>query len=383
MNGKRPKIVFLTRSPAYGGAEFHLLQLLRWLDPSAVDARIVCFAEDPYSCRLGSSPPVHAQVSKETMPRTFLDFCRFFGRLRPDVIVFVNGFHGLFPWRAYLAARVDFGRRVFAIEHLMPEVLPPRKRAKGVLGLARRLIGWRARNDYKERIGSYLTDRIICVSNAVRTRLVDEYFHASDRLITVYNGVEITLYQRPHRENGAGKSPAPPTLLCVARLEHEKGVDNLLRALEILSSRAVSCTCTIVGSGRLERELRETCARTGLASTVKFNGFAEDVRPFLETSDIFVLPSRNEGLPYALLEAMASGLPCVATDVGGISDAISHGMNGMVVPPESPEALADAISELLNDPDKRSKMGELARATVASNFNGVESAKQLCALLTS
>jgi glycosyltransferase involved in cell wall biosynthesis len=118
-----------------------------------------------------------------------------------------------------------------------------------------------------------------------------------------------------------------------------------------------------------------------LSSTVLFLGFKEDVRPFLAAADIFVLPSRTEGLPFSLLEAMSSGLACVATDVGAVGEVISDGVDGLIVPPESPMALAEAIRRLLCDAELRSAIGKHARARIQSDFDQRKSLAAMVALL--
>jgi glycosyltransferase involved in cell wall biosynthesis len=380
-NVKRVKIVFLTRTHGYGGSEFHLTELLRRLDSSHVDARVVCFAQDPYSGRLESICRACAKVQRLNMPKTLLGLWAFFARLRANVIVFVCGCHGQFPWSAYLAARLYPRRKVFAIEHLTPEALPDQK-TSGIIGTLRRVAGWRARHNSKERITSYLSDRTICVSDMVRTRLIAQYGLTPSKLVTIHNGVETSRYYCSDEARKGESASNTPMLLCVARLEHEKGLDTLIRALELVSRQSTRYTCTILGSGRLENDLREMCVWSGIASNVKFEGFVADVRAYLGASDIFVLPSRNEGLPYALLEAMASGLPCIATDVGGVREVISDGADGKIVPSESPDQLAAAILELIANNDLRLNMGKRARAKIESSFNMDASVKRVWALLT-
>jgi glycosyltransferase involved in cell wall biosynthesis len=124
-------------------------------------------------------------------------------------------------------------------------------------------------------------------------------------------------------------------------------------------------------------------AESALCSTVMFLGFQEDVRPYLAAADIFVFPSRMraEGLPFALIEAMSSGLACIATDVGGVQEAISDGVDGMIVPPESPSALAESIRSLFLDSELRSTIGKRARARVESAFKESESLAEIRGLL--
>ena len=100
-----------------------------------------------------------------------------------------------------------------------------------------------------------------------------------------------------------------------------------------------------------------------------FEGFRDDVQPYLNTSDAFVLASRNEGFPLSILEATASGLLCLVTDVGGNSEVISTGVDGFVVPPGSSDAVADGIRYLVTHPQERLRMSRMARAKVCEQFD--------------
>lgn len=137
----------------------------------------------------------------------------------------------------------------------------------------------------------------------------------------------------------------------------------------IIRDQRPMCACLIIGDGPLETELRATSEALGIAASVTFLGRAEDVRPYLELGDIFVLPSTWEGLPLVLLEAMAYGLPCVATDVGGNREVVVHGETGLIVKSGSPEELAEAALYLTEHKTERERMGLKARQRVEDFFD--------------
>jgi glycosyltransferase involved in cell wall biosynthesis len=116
----------------------------------------------------------------------------------------------------------------------------------------------------------------------------------------------------------------------------------------------------LVGSGPLETELRQTVATLGLEANVLFAGSRGDVPEILPAFDVFALSSRFEGLPIALLEAMATGLACVATGVGGIPEVITDGVDGVLVEPGNPAQLAGAMVDVLGDPARRRELGRRA-----------------------
>jgi glycosyltransferase involved in cell wall biosynthesis len=156
----------------------------------------------------------------------------------------------------------------------------------------------------------------------------------------------------------------PVELLSVGRLDPEKAPENLLKALALLEERAKGrFRLTIVGDGQLENELRADAERFGDA--VRFRGHVAngpDLFELYRASDVFVHVARTEGLPQVLTEAQASGLPIVATDVGGVRAGLGGGAEALLVPPDAPEALAAAIARLASDSDLRADFRELGIA---------------------
>ncbi len=181
----------------------------------------------------------------------------------------------------------------------------------------------------------------------------------------VPNGIEVARF--------AAISPAPPPggplcLLSVARLAEQKGLDVLLRALPAVRAVIGPVTLTLLGEGPERSRLGTLAAELGLAEVVSFQGVVRDVRPFLAAAHAFVLPSRYEGIPLALLEAMAAGLPVVATAVDGNTDLIRDGVDGLLVPRDDPVALAQALVRILRDPDLAKRLGEEARRRARAGY---------------
>ncbi|MGE5192782.1 MAG: GT4 family glycosyltransferase PelF, partial [Deltaproteobacteria bacterium] len=143
----------------------------------------------------------------------------------------------------------------------------------------------------------------------------------------------------------------------------------LLRAMRLVVDEVSDFVLDIVGDGPDRPALESLCDELRLRGNVRFLGFRDDVHALLPQSDLFVLSSVTEGLPMTLLEAMAAGLPTVSTDVGGISELVAEGETGRLVPPQSPEALAAAILELVRDPERAARMGTAGRRRVAGEFD--------------
>lgn len=196
---------------------------------------------------------------------------------------------------------------------------------------------------------------------------------------TIPNGVDTRRFAPPEpaerrRLRRALGLPPVPAVVYAGRLAPEKGVDVLLDGWAAARARGLLGTLVLVGEGP-EREALERRARDhGILGAVRFVGAAADVSPWLAAADAFVLPSRTEGLSVALLEAMATGLPVVATDVGGTRDAA--GGAAVLVPPGDPAALAQALELVLPAPARAAALGEAARRRVLSRFGILQVARR-------
>ena len=165
----------------------------------------------------------------------------------------------------------------------------------------------------------------------------------------------------------------------IAELTKNKGISFLIEALRHLpptsyplrqsSSEASNLQAIIIGDGELRNELTQKTKELGLEDIVFFAGFIPDASHYLPAFDIFVLPSLKEGLPYSIMEAMAAGVPVVATRVGGIPDMITDGREGVLVEPRNPNFLADAVGRLMQNTDLRRALGSAARARAARDFS--------------
>jgi glycosyltransferase involved in cell wall biosynthesis len=164
------------------------------------------------------------------------------------------------------------------------------------------------------------------------------------------------------RRRSAGDALA---VLCLSRLTAEKGVEVLVDAAQILARRPVLFRMTLAGGGRQEPHIVDRVDALGLANVVQVLGGYEppDLPALLRSADVVVSTSHTEGLPLAILEAFAYGVPVVATDVGGVSELVTDEVNGLLVPPGDPQATADALARLADDESLRLRLAEQARLT--------------------
>jgi glycosyltransferase involved in cell wall biosynthesis len=155
----------------------------------------------------------------------------------------------------------------------------------------------------------------------------------------------------------------------VGALTREKRADRALRVVQRCWQHGAPVTLWIVGDGPLRSESDSCAEQLGMTSRVRWIGSVEDVGTYLGAADAFLLTSDTEGIPGALLEAMTVGLPCVATDVGGISEVLEDGRTGFLAPPDDEDALADRLSRIVRDQERRRGMGEAARRCARERFD--------------
>jgi len=159
-------------------------------------------------------------------------------------------------------------------------------------------------------------------------------------------------------------------ILFVGRLTKAKGVDILLKAIKIIKEKyQKEIRAAIVGKGYLDEELKGLVMELGIEKEVEFLGVRRDIEKLMQSTKLFVLPSRWEGLPLTILEAMSSGVGIIATKVGGIPEVIENEKEGILISPEDPEALAGAIAELLKDRELRVKLGVNAYKKVKEKYS--------------
>jgi glycosyltransferase involved in cell wall biosynthesis len=223
------------------------------------------------------------------------------------------------------------------------------------------------------RLLGRVTDLSLAVSPGVKDYLVEQVGLDPAKVRVVPNGVDMAAIDAarpgPAVRQELGLPEEVPLIGLVGRLDHwGKGHKELFEAMASLKER-YPVQALIVGGGRREVEMRELAAGLGLAAQAHFLGQRRDVPDLLQAMDIFVLPSYSEGVSLALLEAMAAGLPVIATAVGGTPEVVTDGETGLLIPPRDAEALAGALARLLGDPVWARQLGGNARRHVKANYS--------------
>lgn len=373
---RKRTLLFVINSFSFGGSEKHLLELLCRLEGCNVHSIVLSTDSDPFTERLKTRNCSSVSIRSEKSLKSFTDWSRIFREIKPDVTVLVYGTLWMLPWRAAVAGWFAGVQRLYAIQH-QPTPPPPEPQIlerKSTGDVLRRIFGGRTRRLLSARIPPYLCNKTICVSNAVRDNLIRQYRFPARKMLTIHNGVSPVDFA-PSQSNGLAIrkklriNEDELVLVCTSRLSPEKGLNVLLKAFSLVLHRNLPCKLIIIGEGYLQDELMEQIEELNLLQSVFMEGFQHDVRPYLCAADAFVLTSYVEGLPFSVLEAMACGLPCVVTNVGGNSEAVIDNVNGLIVEPGSAEQVAQAISYLLTQPQERKRMGIASRSRVLNEFD--------------
>lgn len=213
------------------------------------------------------------------------------------------------------------------------------------------------------RLLSWGTDEIVTVSDDARDVVVQVEKVNPRKVRRIWNGVDTELYRPPDR------IVAEPVIGTVARLSPEKDQRTLLTAFKLVRAELPDARLVLVGDGSEAADLARMARDLGISDQVDFLGPRSDVSEILHTFSVFTLTSTTEGISMTVLEAMAAGLPIVATDVGGNREIVAPPACGLIVPPGDPEALSRAYLELLADAQRRGQIGRNARRRAVEHFS--------------
>lgn len=360
-----PKALFTIGSLGLGGAESQMTLLLRELSARNWQCELfVLEAQGPLRAAIeAAGVPIHdggyhsgaARWRKAgQLARALLRLWVLARRVRPDVL------HAFLPLTNFLGAVAGRAAGV-------PLVLTSR-RALGTHQDRHPL--WRL----FDRVANALSHRVTVNSRAVGEDTVTRDAIRREKIVLIPNGMEFSRFDasavtRSAMREHLGLGPPAQAIVAVGNLLAYKGHDDLVRALPAILDRHPRARLFLAGEDRgLEPRLRRLADSLGVLPAMAFLGRRDDIPDLLAAADVFVLPSHEEGFSNALLEAMASGLGIVATDVGGNREALDQGACGLLVPAHDPVALAGAVSRLLSNEDERAALGRRAKDSVRARY---------------
>ena len=357
-----PLVVHVLHSFGTGGLENGLVNLINRTPPERYRHAILCLTESgAFEERLERPVPVVALHARPG--HSFAEYAK----IR----------RALVAWRPAIVHT----RNLSALEAQIPaRLVPGVRRVHGVHG--RDVFDLEGRNrkyNLLRRAIRPLVQRYTAVSRDLARWLVETIGVAPHKVVQIYNGVDQERFT-PHGDDARGELPAgflPPDALVigtVGRLAAVKDQATLIRAFARLGDQVPEQTAgrlrlVLVGDGPERANLETLVGELGLNDRVWLAGDQQAVPAWLRTLDIFVLPSLGEGISNTILEAMATGLPVVATRVGGNPELVTPGESGLLVPPGDSESLAGALAQLVADPDLRQSMGEAGLARVRRDFH--------------
>ncbi|MDX1630540.1 MAG: glycosyltransferase family 4 protein [Thermoanaerobaculia bacterium] len=357
------RVLWLLDSLTLGGAENTTVSFVQGLEPGRLDVRVAFLKS------LGGNPLEEELASRGLSPvgldarnlRDVAAFRRLTKLLRDREIDLIH---------AHLAYASLWGTVAGALHriptvctfHVAPPPDPPWSRE----GMRRIL---------RVRLTNGLARRSVAVSRAVREAWIREGLD-SGKTEVIHNGVPVERFSglrgtgvrgRVRRELGIPEGRL--LLLTVTVLREGKGMEDLLAAVERQGSSGTQGLLAVAGEGPLREDLEKTIRSRGLEDRVRLLGFRRDVPDLLAAADLFVLPSRWDAFPTAILEAMAAGLPVVATRAGGIPEIVEDGRTGLLVSPGDPDQLAEALARLSECPELARRLGEAGRERARERFS--------------
>jgi glycosyltransferase involved in cell wall biosynthesis len=341
------RVMIVNTSLVIGGAEKCALQLATSLDREVFAPQICCLKEaGPLARSLPHDVPCHCDVLNHKYDVRILSrLTRLFREESPHVVLTVGAGDKMF-WGRLAAARAR---------------VP-------VIASALHSTGWPDSIGFLNRRLNPLNDAFVALSKSHARHLVRKEHLSESRVHIVPNGVDTDSFSpRPAREDLRHElrlGSEAPVIGIVARLGVEKNHDMLFNAAGGILQKCPAARFLIVGDGPERSRLEGLARQLGIAEAVRFLGARRDVADLYNLMDVCVLTSRMEALPLCILEALASGVPVVATNVGSVPELIAHARHGFLVEPSDKRRLAAYVVDLLKDPAKRREMGAAGREFV-------------------
>lgn len=363
----RKKIVHLQLLPLMSGVQKVSLDELAYLDPTRYERIGVCKCEGEFTeqlrrigVRVHLVPELERSISPKRDVRAYLALRDFFRAEHPDIVHTHSSKTGILGRLAASAARVP------TIVHTVHGYAFPAESRPAIKMIFKLL----------ERRAARITDRMIVLNDTDATIARDLLGVPDSRLTQLPNGVDIDIYapaspgrRQSLRQSGFGiEMPDHLIVGMVGRLWLQKNPQCFVRAAIRVTAQRRNVSFFMIGDGEFRAELEATIRASDHADRIRILGWRSDVPELLKALDLMVLPSRWEGMPLAILEAMSSALPVVASDIPGNHHLVQDGSDGRLFPLDDDEALAACLMDLIDDTAKRARFSTQARTKVLAQY---------------
>jgi glycosyltransferase involved in cell wall biosynthesis len=327
---KKIKILYVITSLGLGGAEKLLLDYVKRLNPKKYSFYICCFRDKPDDL-IGEiskyAEVTNFRISNKFNPIVIRHLIKFINQIEPDII-----HTHLFQPRFYTTVAHLFSKKSVLIAHKHNNVNINKHNVFIFL----------------EMLSIIFNQKVIAISQSVKQSLIKYEFVPEKKIAVIYNGIECQNFSENLNKTKI-LNEKKIIIGTICRLERQKGLKYLLLAMKIILTKFPEAKLEIIGDGTLLNELQALSKKLGISNSVIFFGKFTDVKPFYNRMDVFVLPSLYEGFGIVLVEAMASGVPVIASNVEGIKEVIQDERNGILVLPRNPEAIAVAVTRLIQN----------------------------------
>ena len=349
------KLLQITHDLAIGGLQQVVVNLCRTIDKEMFDVSVLCLRDlgsfTPEVEKLGIKVTLLPQKEGRTDYLAFLAIAKFISKEKIDVIhthntqPFVDG---------TLAALISGVKTIIHTDHARD--FPDKRRYM-----------------FAEWAMSHFAYKVVGVSEHTSNNLIKYEKISRSKVITIPNGIDGSIFSinldREDKKRQLGITKNGPVIGLGVRLTEQKGITYLLQAMPEIIRAFPEITLIIAGDGDIKRKLLDEARELRLDNNIHFIGPRLDMVELLKLFDLYVLPSLWEGLPMVLLEAMAAGCPIIATNVGGNSTAIQHGVNGSLIEPANPAQISSEVIKLLKDGNLRNKYIKNASDTFNEKFS--------------
>lgn len=364
------KILLYTDTPQTGGAELQIFLLAKFLDKTQFEPILACsnFPILDKWCekfRKENIQVFRLNVKHKHDPRHYFQLKKILKENQIDLLHLHlwNPASCRYGFRAGISLKIP----IITTEHDPFE------------------LSW-LKNVYKKKALKKVS-KIIAISHDNQKQLEKLYHEHQNKIKTIHNGIDINWWQsqllgykvsnhwRTKEEIFKAKK-STLIITTIAELHERKGLKYLIEAIPEVVEKFSNVKFVIIGEGGERKNLENLAEKLKLQNHLIFLGRQKEIPKLLESSEIFVLPSIREGFGLVNCEAMISGLPVIASNIGGIAEIVKDGETGILVPAQNPQALAESLIELIENPEKRQKFGQAGRRQVIENFDAKKMAEQ-------